>query len=236
MAKAEQYDDLIQFASLPPETDAEVGALHAIARGGRALELGVGTGRVAIPLAATGVEVYGIELDSAMIDELRGKPGGEQVHVHLSDMADVDVQGEFSLVYAVFGTFFALPTQQSQVRCFQNVADHLAAHGRFVIEALQPRLDSYVENRKVTVAGVSDERVVINVSELNPTAQTITNRQLVFEHDSVDINPVHIRYSWPSELDLMAQLAGLRLHARWSTWDHSPFQAGDQRHISVYGP
>jgi hypothetical protein len=102
-------------------------------------------------------------------------------------------------------------------------------------EALLPSLDSYNDAHKVSVAGARDDRVVINVSQLDPTAQTIDNHQLVITNGSVDINPIHIRYSWPSELDLMARLAGLRLHDRWSTWDRDPFGLGDHHHISVYG-
>ncbi|MDP8931392.1 MAG: class I SAM-dependent methyltransferase [Actinomycetota bacterium] len=234
MGSAENYDDLVNYASLPPETGAEVAGLARLAHGGRVLELGVGTGRVAIPLAATGLEVHGIELDPRMAEQLRNK-GGEQVHLHLGDMADMDVEGSFDLVYAVFGSFFALLTQDAQVRCFRNVAAHLTPGGRFLIEALMPQPGTYIDRRKVTIAAADDERIIINVSELDPLAQSIDTHQVVLGHDEVDIVPVHIRYSWPSELDLMAQLAGLRLVERWANWQQEPFRREHPRHISIYG-
>ncbi|MDP8932473.1 MAG: class I SAM-dependent methyltransferase [Actinomycetota bacterium] len=236
MASAEDYDDLVNYASLPAETEAEVAALARLARGGRVLELGVGTGRVAIPLAGMGLEVHGIELDPAMAEQLRNKTGGELVRMHLGDMAEVEVEGSFDLVYAVFGTFFALLTQDAQVRCFRNIAARLSSGGRFVIEALMPQPGTYTERRKVTVAAASDERVIINVSELDPLAQTIHTHQVVLGQDKVDIVPVHIRYSWPSELDLMAQLAGLQLVERWANWQQEPFTVAHPRHISIYSP
>ncbi len=234
MRSAENYDDLVNCASLLPETETEVAGLARLARGGRVLELGVGTGRVAIPLAATGLEVHGIELDPAMAEQLRNKTGGELVRLHLGDMADVDVEGSFDLIYAVFGTFFALLTQDAQVRCFRNVAAHLTPTGRFVIEALMPQPGTYNDRRRVTVAGADDERIVINISKLDPLAQTVDTHQVVLGHDKVNIVPVHIRYSWPSELDLMAQLAGLQLVERWANWQQEPFTVQHRRHISIY--
>ncbi len=234
MGRAEDYDDLVNYASLPPETEAEVAGLAKLARGGRVLELGVGTGRVAIPLASMGLEVHSIELDPAMAEQLRHKTGGELVRLHLGDMADVDVEGSFDLVYAVFGTFFELLSQVAQIRCFRNVAARLTSGGRFVIEALMPEPGTYIDRRKVTVAATGDERVVINVSELDPLAQTIDTHQIVVGHAEVDIVPIHIRYSWPSELDLMAQLAGLQLVERWANWQQEPFTVEHPRHISIY--
>lgn len=234
MASAEDYDELIDFASRPPETEAEVAGLARLAGGRRVLELGVGTGRVAIPLAATGVEVHGIERDPAMIARLRAKPGGDRVHVHAGDMADMEVDGTFDLIYAVFGTLFMLPTQQDQVRCFTSAARKLTPEGVFVVEALMPHTTGPEGAATVSVAGAADEQVILNVTERDRLAQTITTRQVVLGSSGIQIHPVHIRYSWPGELDLMAQLAGLRLQARWRDWDGRPFGADDPRHISVY--
>ncbi len=234
MASAEQYDEFINYASRAPETDAEVAGLAQLARGGRVLELGVGTGRVAIPLAATGLDVHAIDLDPAMLEQLRSKPGSEAVTVHLGDMADMAVDGNFDLIYAVFGTLFMLPTQDDQVRCFRQAGNKLTPNGKLVIEALMPRPTIRDGGGKVTVADANDDRVIINVSENDAAAQTIQTRQVVLGPSGIEIHPVRIRYSWPSELDLMAQLAGLRLHARWSNWEGRPFTAEDQRHISVY--
>ena len=234
MVSAEDYDELVEYASRPPETVAEVERLAELAAGGRVLELGAGTGRVAIPLAAKGPEVHAIELDPAMIRQLRAKPGIERVITHLGDMTDMDVDGTFDLIFAVFGTLFMLPTQDDQVRCFRSAARRLAPNGKLVIEALIPQPTTYDQNRKVTVAHAADDRVVLNVSESDPVAQTIDTRHVVFSASGIEVHPVHVRYSWPSELDLMARLAGLQLRARWSDWDRRPFTAGDQRHISVY--
>lgn len=234
MSGAEDYDEFVTYASRPPETDAEVAGLARLADGGRALELGVGTGRVAIPLAATGLEVHGIELDPDMIDQLRSKPGGERVSVHRGDMADMDVDGSFNLIYAVFGTLFMLPSQADQVRCFRRAAHKLAPGGKLVIEALMPRPSSYDNGGKVTVADANDERVIVNVSTIDALTQTIHARQVVLAPAGIQIHPVRVRYSWPSELDLMAQLAQLHIHARWSDWNGEPFAADHQRHISVY--
>lgn len=234
MSSAEQYDEFINYASRAPDTDAEVAGLAGLARGGRVLELGVGTGRVAIPLAATGLDVHAIDLDPAMLDQLSSKPGSDAVTVHLGDMADMDVDGSFDLIYAVFGTLFMLPTQDDQVRCFRHAAHKLTPNGKLVIEALMPQPSTYEDGGKVTVADANDDRVIINVSENDALAQTIQTRQVVLGPAGIEIHPVRIRYSWPSELDLMAQLAGLRLHARWSNWVGRPFTAEDQRHISIY--
>lgn len=231
---ADHYDDLVNHASRPPETAAEVAGLSALARGGRALELGVGTGRVAIPLAASGIEVHGIDLDPRMLELLHEKPGGDRVITHLADMADVPADGPFDVVFAVFGTFFSLDTQHEQVRCFANVAQRLRTDGVFLIEALMPRPASFDQNAKVTVADATDDRVILNVTQNDPLAQTIDTRQLSITATGTTIHPIHIRYSWPSELDLMAQLAGMRLAQRWSEWDGTPFTSSDQRHISLY--
>lgn len=236
MPGAEDYDEFVNYASRPPETDAEVAGLARLANGGRVLELGVGTGRVAIPLAATGLEVHGIDLDADMIEQLQSKPGNERVSVHHGDMADMTVDGTFDLIYAVFGTLFMLPTQAEQVRCFRRAAQKLTPSGKLVIEALMPKPSSYDRGPKVTVADANDERVIVNVSQTDALAQTIETRQVVLGPAGIQIHPVRIRYSWPSELDLMAELAGLRLHARWSDWTGRQFAAGDQRHISVYAP
>lgn len=234
MPGAEDYDEFVNYASRPPETDAEVAGLARLARGGRVLELGVGTGRVAIPLAATGLDVHAIELDPAMIEQLRSKAGSEQVSIHLGDMADMDIDGHFDLIFAVFGTLFMLPTQADQVRCFRRAAQKLTPNGKLVIEALMPRHSSHGDAGKVTLAHATDDRVILNVTETDALAQTIQTRQVVLSPSGIEIHPVRIRYSWPSELDLMAQLAGLQLHARWSDWTGQPFTADDQRHISVY--
>lgn len=234
MSSAEHYDELANFASLAPETDAEVDGLSRLARRGRVLELGAGTGRVSIPLAQKGLEVHAIEIDPDMIAQLRRKQGADQVHVHAGDMADVDVEGDFDLIFAVFGTFFALPSQQEQLRCLRNATAHLARDGRLAVEALVPQPADYRDGHRMSVAHAADDQVVINISQIDLVGQTITNRQLVVRDGRIDIVPIHIRYCWPAELDLMAQVAGLRLVQRWRDWDQAPFRHSDVRHISIY--
>lgn len=231
---AENYDDFIRYASLPPETAAEVKKLAELADGGPVLELGVGTGRVAIPLAARGVDVHGLDFDPAMLDLLSSKPGGEAVTTHLGDMAEIPVAGPFSAVLAMFGTFFAIPDQDAQVACMQRVAQLLSPGGVFVIEALMPRSPSIDHEEMVAPAGTAADRVVLNVTERNPVAQTLVNHQLVFDQNGVTINPIYTRYCWPTELDLMARLAGLTVADRWSDWEERPFGPGCPRHISTY--
>ena len=213
-----------------------VPTLRELARGGRALELGIGTGRVALPLQQSGVEVHGIDASQAMVDRLRAKPGGETIPVTLGDFADVAVDGEFSLVFALFSTFFSLLTQDDQLRCFDNVARHLSAGGAFVIEAFVPDLVRYRRGQDVRASHVGTGEVRLAVSQLNPASQQITSQQIVLTEEGVRLYPVKIRYVWPSELDLMARLAGLELRRRWEDWQRAPFTPGSGRHVSVYGP
>ena len=212
-----------------------VAVLRELAGGGRALELGIGTGRVALPLQQAGVEVHGIDASQAMVDRLRAKPGGDTIPVTLGDFADVAVDGEFSLVFALFSTFFSLLTQDEQVRCFQNVARHLGSGGVFVIEAFVPDLARYDRGQDVRAVQVGTDEVRLAVSQLDPMSQQITSQQIALTEAGARLYPVKIRYAWPSELDLMARLAGLALRHRWESWQRAPFTPASSRHISVYG-
>ena len=215
--------------------EGTVTTLRELAGGGRALELGIGTGRVALPLQQAGVEVHGIDASQAMVDRLRAKPGGDTIPVTVGDFADVAVEGEFSLVFALFSTFFSLLTQDEQVRCFQNVARHLGAGGAFVIEAFVPDLARYDRGQDVRAVRVGTDEVRLGVSQLDPVGQQITSQQIALTEEGARLYPVKIRYAWPSELDLMARLAGLGLRHRWEDWQRAPFAQGSSRHISVYG-
>ncbi|NIV37633.1 MAG: methyltransferase domain-containing protein [Anaerolineae bacterium] len=212
-----------------------VPTLRELAGDGRALELGIGTGRVALPLQQSGVEVHGIDASQAMVDRLRAKPGGQTIPVTLGDFAGVAVDGEFSLIFALFTTFFSLLTQEDQVRCFQNVARHLSAGGAFVIEAFVPDLARYDRGQDVRASHVGTDEVRLAVSQLDPVSQQITSQQVVLTEEGARLYPVKIRYAWPSELDLMARLAGLELRYRWENWQRAPFTAQSSTHISVYG-
>lgn len=213
-----------------------VAFLERLARGGPALELAVGTGRIALPLAARGVRVDGIDLSEPMVERLRAKPGGDRIAVTMGDYADVGVEGAYPLVYVVFNTFFNLLTQDDQVRCFANVADHLTDDGVFVIEASTPgrlhrlRDGQYVDAEQIEVASVT-----FDVGWHDPVGQLLEETHVVLSPAGVRLFPIVCRYAWPSELDLMARLAGLRLRERWGGWSGEPFTADSRLHVSVYG-
>jgi SAM-dependent methyltransferase len=214
--------------------EAAVDVLEELAGGGRVLELGIGTGMVALPLAARGVEVRGIDSSAEMVARLRAKPGGDAIPVTFGDFADVDAGGEFSLVFVVYNTLFALQTQSEQVRCFRNAAARLRPGGAFVVEAFVPDLSQLSAGRGVRFLHMTDERVGIRVYEHDPVGQKLRSRHVVFTDGGVRVFPVEVRYAWPAELDLMAQLAGLRLRHRWGGWRREKFGAKSEKHISVY--
>jgi SAM-dependent methyltransferase len=209
-------------------------ALTEFARGGRALELGIGTGRIALPLAAAGVEVHGIDAAPSMVRRLRAKPGGEQLPVHMGDFAEVAADGEFTLIYIVFNTFFALFSQDDQVKCFRNVANHLTIDGSFVIEAFVPDLTRFTGRQVNWATNVTTDRVELDVGQHDSAAQRVMSQKVIISEGDVRLYPVQIRYAWPSELDLMAQLAGMRLRERWGSWKRETFTSQSQKHVSIY--
>jgi cyclopropane fatty-acyl-phospholipid synthase-like methyltransferase len=213
---------------------AVVDRLAQLAGGGRALELGIGTGRVALPLAARGVEVAGLDVSAPMVAKMQEKPGGDRIQVTMGDMVDVGVDGSFNLVFVVFNTFFALLTQEEQITCFRNVAARLERGGCFLIEAFFPDVSRYDRNQRVDALDVSIDGVVISVAMHDRAAQRIDAANLTLGEDGIGVMPVALRYAWPSELDLMAQLAGLALESRWGDWSGAPFTSSSDRHISVY--
>ena len=212
-----------------------VAFLEGLAQGGPALELAIGTGRIGLPLAARGVQLEGIDLSPAMVAKLRSKPGGDQIPVTIGDFADVAVPGRYRLIYVVFNTLFNLLTQDEQVRCFENVAAHLTYDGVFVVEAFVPtyltrlRDDQYVDAEAIGVAEVR-----LDVGRHDPVRQLLEESHVVLTRDGVRLYPIVTRYAWPSELDLMARIAGLRLKDRWAGWNREPFTATSTRHVSVY--
>jgi SAM-dependent methyltransferase len=227
---ADVYDEW--YADLDPGPAAST--LAELAGSGRALELAIGTGRVALPLAALGVEVHGIDASEAMVARLREKPGGEAIPVTMGDFADVGVEGRFALIYIVFNTFFALFSQDDQVRCFANVADHLADDGVFALEAFVPDLARFDRGQRVNANRVEADFVILDVSLHDPVEQRVSSQHILVRSDGIRLQPVAIRYAFPSELDLMARLAGLGLRERWDGWEREPFTAASGRHVSVY--
>jgi len=212
--------------------EAAIDLLAELAGSGRALELGIGSGLLALPLAARGIDVHGIDLSPAMVAKLRAKPGGDAIPVTMGSFADVVVEGEFSLIFVAFNTLFALQTQDEQVRCFQNVAAHLAPGGAFVLEAFVPQSANVTGGLKVMT--VTDERIGLKVSEHDPVRQRLKSQHVVIRNQEIRLYPVEVRYAWPAELDLMARIAGLRLRHRWSNWNRAEIGPNSERHISVY--
>lgn len=211
-----------------------IDVLAELAHGGRALELGIGTGRIALPLSAKNVEVHGIDAADSMISRLRSKPGGDRIIITQGNFAEVPATGKFELVYIVFNTFFALSSQGEQVRCFRNVAAHLSPDGCFVIEAFVPDLNRFTGGQVNWATKVTTDEVQLDVGQHDAATQQVISQKVVIKDGDVRLYPVQIRYAWPSELDLMAQLAGLRLRERWSNWQREPFSSNSGKHISIF--
>ncbi|GAB3597992.1 class I SAM-dependent methyltransferase [Angustibacter peucedani] len=227
---ASRYDD----EPRGDETET-VELLAELADGGRALELAIGTGRVALPLAARGVGVDGIELSPDMLHRLREKDGGADLAVTQGDMASADAPSSgYALAYLVFNTIGNLLTQDAQVRCFQNVARHLADDGVFLVETSTPW--SFVRRHQfVDVEKVATGEVVLDVNRYDPVTQLLDENHVQLTAGGVRMGPISCRLVTPAELDLMARLAGLRLRERWGGWRREPFTADSARHVSVYG-
>jgi SAM-dependent methyltransferase len=228
---ADVYDDL---PTHPPDADAAAACLAGLAGSGPALELAIGTGRIALPLARRGVAVSGIDASPAMVARLRAKPGGDRISVTIGDFADVDVEGRFALVFVVYNTLFALLDQAAQQRCFERVATRLAPRGRFVIEAFVPDLSRFERGQRVEVRHLDGDSALLMLSRHHPATQRVDSMLIRISNDSVRTWPVPIRYSYPSELDLMAGHAGLRLEHRWGGWACEPYTDDSVKHVSVY--
>jgi SAM-dependent methyltransferase len=229
---AARYDESAAEMFGPDVVDPVIDFLVDIAGSGRALELGIGTGRIAIPLAQRGVPVHGIELSKAMTARLRVKPGSEDIGVTIGDFSTATVEGKFSLAYLVFNTISNLTTQAAQVACFRNVAAHLEAGGCFVIEVGIPELRLLPPGETIRAFFVSETRW--GLDEYDVTMQGLTSHHFEIVDGTVERLSIPFRYTWPSELDLMAQLAGMRLRERWSGWKREPFTSDSRKHISVW--
>ncbi len=229
---AARYDESEGEMFDPAVVDPVVDFLVELAGNGRALELGIGTGRIALPLAQRGVPVRGIELSKAMLGRLRAKPGGEDIGVTIGDFATTTADGTFSVAYLVFNTISNLTTQAAQVACFRNVAAHLEAGGCFVIEVGVPELQRLPPGETIRPFHVSENRW--GFDEYDIARQGLTSHHLRIVDGRVERNSVPFRYTWPSELDLMAQLAGMRLRDRWSGWKQEPFTSESRKHVSVW--
>jgi SAM-dependent methyltransferase len=226
--------------SVRGDEDETVAFLAALASGGggRALELAVGTGRIALPLAAAGAEVDGIEQSAAMVERLREKPGGADIDVTMGDMSRATTGRTYGLVYLVFNTIGNLVTQDDQVRCFENAARHLADDGVFVLECRVPTAPARAgaDGQFVDAEIVEADRVVLGVGQYDPLSQVMSLNHVEIGEDGIVLNPIALRLAHPPEFDLMARIAGLRLDQRYGGWDREPFTATSWRHISLYRP
>ena len=228
---AATYDDT-------PRGDEEAAAtfLSGLSQGRRALEFAIGTGRIALPLAAKGIQVDGIEISAAMVERLRAKPGGEQINVTIGDMSIVTTGEKYGLVYLVFNTIFNLLTADDQIRCFENAARHLAADGRFVVETavphawITPGKSEYVHAEHVGI-----DTVTLDVARYDPVTQSLEESHVSLTASGITLSPIVCRLITPGEMDLMARIAGLRLIERFGTWERSAFDIHSNTHISIYG-
>lgn len=228
---AHSYDD-----QLRGDESETVAFLAELATNGAALEFAIGTGRIAMPLVDAGVRVDGIELSPDMVTQLRAKPGGRDINIAMGNMATIAAPGgPYQLIYLVFNTIFNLLTQDEQVRCFENAARHLKDDGVFVVEAgvVDPH-SRPIDHQYVNAEHVGKERVVLDVCQFDPVTQLLNENHVTFSQAGIRLGPIVTRLIHPSEMDLMARLAGLRLTDRWAGWYQEPFTADSRRHVSVY--
>ena len=229
---AATYDDDIGELAKSEAVDPVVNFLVDLAGAGPALEFGIGTGRVALPLQERGVPVHGLELSRAMANKLREKLNGDDLPVTIGDFASKSTGKTYSLVYLLFNTIMHLETQASQVSCFRNAAAHLDPGGYFVVEVMIPRLRSLSKGENCHVFQFGQKNWGIDEYELS--TQRIVSHHLKFRSGEIERISIPFRYVWPTELDLMAQLAGMTLTGRWADWDGKEFTDESSKHISVW--
>ena len=219
---------------VPEDTREAVRFLAGLAGSGPVLELGIGTGRIAIPLARRGIEIRGIDASEGMVAKLRAKRGGREIRVSIGDFAEVASPGRYSLIFVVFNTIFALLTQDDQVRCFANVARRLTAKGVFVVQAFVPDLTRFDRGQRTETFDVTTTSVRLDTSLHELAEQRVTTQHVYLSEKGIELYPVEMRYIWPSEMDLMANLAGMRLRDRFGGWHREPFTSESYGHVSVY--
>lgn len=231
---AEVYDELYPEVPTAGPVEVTVAFLQSIAGAGPALELGVGTGRIALPLSSAGVEVHGIDASQAMVARLREKPGGDRIQVTIGDFGEFTLPTRYPLVYVPFNTLFGLFSQDAQIACLGSVARHLTPEGAFVMEAFVPDPTRFDRGQRVSAIRVEPDLVELEITRHDIVHQRSFSQHVLIREDGVRLYPVTIRYAFVDELDLMARQAGLRLRERWADWDRSPFTSDSPKHISVY--
>ena len=230
------HEESLRYDAEDTRGDEEqtVAFLARLAAGCPALEFAVGTGRIALPLAAAGVPVEGIEMSPHMVARLREKPGGDAIPVTIGDMSEVSTGSTYGLVYLVYNTIGNLLTQDAQVRCFGNAARHLAGDGVFVLECRVPDAPARPGHQFVDAEHVGVDHVVLDVCRYDPVTQILDENHVRITPRGITLGPIRVRLAHPPEFDLMARLAGLQLRQRWGGWGQEPFTGTSWRHISVY--
>jgi hypothetical protein len=231
-AVAARYDERTASMAEPDVLDPIVDFLADLAGDGAALELGIGTGRIALPLSGRGVPVHGIDLSEAMLSRLRGKPGAAKIGVTLGDFATTTLEARFTLVYLVANTIMNLTTQDQQVACFENAAAHLEPGGCFVVEVLVPGLQRLPPGERFQPFAVTPRH--LGLDEIDVATQALVSHHYWVDGDRVQVLSPPFRYVWPSELDLMARLAGMSLRERFGDWTREPFTGASAKHVSVW--
>jgi SAM-dependent methyltransferase len=229
---AARFDERYGYQADPEVVGPMVDLIAELAGDGAALELGIGTGRIALPLAERGVPVHGIDLSEAMVARLRAKPGGDRIGVTIGDFATANVDGTFRVAYLVANTIMNLTTQDEQVACFQNVAAHLDPGGCFVIEVVVPGLQRLPPGETFQPFDVSPAH--LGFDEIDVVSQRLVSHHYWIEDGTAEVRSPPFRYVWPSELDLMARLAGMSLRERWGDWNREPFTSESRKHVSVW--
>lgn len=226
---AEVYDSLY-----PPPSTAMIDFLFEEAGNGPVLELGIGTGRVALELKKRGVNVHGIEISPKMIEVLKRKKGGKSIPVHLSSFSQIPASTKYSMIFAVFNTFFGLLHVEDQVTCFESISKSLLPGGKLVIEAIVPDLSSFSRNQALSVISVDSNEVVLSASLVNVPEQTLHSQKIYISEKGIKMFPTAYRFTWPSELDLMGKNANIPLSQRFSNWNRDPYSRHSNVHVSIY--
>src|SRR4029450_12618151 len=229
---AERYDETAADMSQAAVVEPVVDLLADLAFDGTALELGIGTGRIALPLALRGIRVHGIDLSEAMVARLRAKPGAEDIEGKIGDFGTRRVEGTFTVAYLVFKTIHNLTTQDEQIACFENVAAHLQPGGCFVVDGGVPQLQRLPPGETVRAFDISATH--LGFDEFDVASQGLISHHSSVVDGELELHSVPFRYVWPAELDLMARLAGMRLRERWSDWKREPFTSESRQHVSVW--
>jgi SAM-dependent methyltransferase len=231
-AWADIYDEWASYQALDPTSSVQF--LNSTVKAGSFLELGIGTGRIALPLALLGREVHGLEASEKMISAFLDKPGSESIVVRRGDYSNFQMPEKYAAIYAAFNGLWLLPTAEDQINCFKCVAETLRPDGLFIVECEVPDLTNFVNNIRFRVEDATSNRLHVQISVHSPGQQQIFFYHFRLHEGSINMRPVTVRYLGHSELDLMANLAGLTLRSRFSNWNAEKFTSRSKGHVSVY--